>query len=203
MSVECCAPPSSDDPRFRRALWVALAINGAMFAIEIMSGFEAHSTALLADAVDFLGDAANYAISLIVLPLGMLWRTRAAMLKGASMTVYGSAVLAYAAYSAWQGLLPHSETMGIVGGLALAANIFCAVMLYRFRSGDSNMRSVWLCSRNDAIGNLAVLLAALGVFGTGSGWPDYIVAAIMASLAISAGISVLRHAGEEIRQHRH
>lgn len=204
MSASCCTPqqPPAGDSRFRRVLWIALVVNAAMFAVEIVSGLGAHSTALLADAVDFFGDAANYAVSLFVLPLGLLWRARAAMLKAWSMAIYGVVVFGYVTHNALNGVVPEATTMGIIGVLALCANSAVAIMLYRFRSGDSNMRSVWLCSRNDAIGNIAVVIAALGVFGTGTGWPDFIVAAIMASLALSAGTSVLRQARRELRELR-
>jgi len=198
MSESCC-PPSAQDARFRRVLWIALVVNLAMFLIEIASGLAADSTALLADAADFFGDAANYAFSLLVLPLGLVWRARAALIKGLSMGLYGLLVLAYAAYHAFTGILPEPLTMGLVGALAFAANLGVAVLLYRFRSGDANMHSVWLCTRNDVIGNLAVLAAAAGVFGTQSGWPDYIVAAIMALLALTASVTVIRQARAELR----
>jgi len=203
MSARCCAPHHHPgDERFRRVLWIALLINAAMFAVEIVNGFGARSTSLLADAVDFLGDASNYAVSLFVLPLGLLWRARAAMLKAWSMALYGVVVLDYTAYNALHGVVPEHLTMGVVGMLALTANTAVAILLYRFRSGDSNMRSVWLCSRNDAIGNVAVMAAALGVFGTGTGWPDFVVAAVMAALALSASVSVLAQARRELRELR-
>ena len=200
MSAACCPPPSPErDARFKRVLWIALVVNLSMFVIEIAGGFVSGSTALLADAADFFGDAANYAISLLVLPLGLMWRARAALIKGISMGAYGAAILAYAAYNALHGTLPEPFTMGVVGALAFASNLGVAVLLYRFRGGDANMRSVWLCTRNDVIGNLAVLAAAAGVFGTQSGWPDYIVAAIMALLAVSASVSVIKQARAELR----
>ena len=198
MSASCC-PPSAQDSRFRRVLWIALVVNLSMFLIEALSGIGAQSTALLADAADFLGDAANYAMSLLVLPLGMLWRARAAFLKGLSMAAYGVGILIWTAYSIHAQQLPDAHIMGVVGVLAFISNFGVAVLLYRFRQGDSNMRSVWLCTRNDAIGNLAVIAAAVGVFGTGSGWPDYVVALIMATLALSASVTVLRQARAEIR----
>ena len=153
---------------------------------------------LLADAIDFLGDAANYALSLAVLAMGALMRARAALLKAASMLLFGLLVLGRAAWAAFNGEPPEAFTMGVVGLLALVANVGVAVLLYAFREGDANMRSVWLCTRNDAIGNLAVLLAALGVLGTGTRWPDLAVAAVMAGLALSAGVSVVRQARQEI-----
>lgn len=199
MSDECCAPQPSADGAFRRVLWIALAVNLLMFGVELASGLGAQSTSLLADAADFFGDAANYAISLLVLPLGMVWRARAALVKAFSMAFYGVLVLGYTVYAILSGTLPHALTMGVVGALAFTANLGVALLLYRYRSGDSNMRSIWLCTRNDAIGNLAVMLAALGVFGTASGWPDFIVALIMASLALHASFSVFRQARAELR----
>jgi len=190
------------DSNYRKILWIILALNAGMFLVEVIASLYSGSVALLADAVDFFGDAANYALSLVVLPLGLLWRTRAAMLKAWSMAIYGTVVLGYTAHNALHGVVPEPATMGAVGVLAFLAIAGVAVMLYRFRTGDSNMRSVWLCSRNDAIGNLAVMVAALGVFGTGTGWPDFIVATLMASLAISAAISVLSQARRELRELR-
>jgi len=188
-----------NSPAWRRALWVALAVNTTMFAGEIVAGAAAGSASLQADALDFLGDSANYAISLGVAGLGLVWRARAALVKGSALIVLGLWVIGSTAWHAYAGTLPEAEWMGGVGLLALAANAGVALLLYRFRTGDSNMRSVWICSRNDAIGNLAVIAAAAGVFGTGSGWPDLVVAAIMASLGISGGWQIVRHARREIR----
>jgi len=180
-------------------VWIALIINAAMFGVEIFAGVTAHSAALKADALDFLGDSANYAISLGVAGLALSWRARAAMLKGATLFALGLWVIASTGYAAFAGTLPQAETMGIIGSLALAANVAVALILYRFRTGEANMRSVWICSRNDAIGNVAVVAAAFGVFGTGSGWPDLIVAAILATLGISGGIQIMRQAAAELR----
>jgi len=201
MSAHCCgvtpvAP--GQDPGFRKALWIALAVNLGMFGVEIAAGVASGSVSLLADAVDFFGDAANYAISLVVLSWSLLWRSRAALLKGLTMAAFGVFVLARAGWSALAGVPPEPLTMGVVGAIALAANVGVALMLYRYRGGDANMRSVWLCSRNDAIGNVAVMLAALGVFGTGSAWPDLAVAAVMAGLALTASASVIRLSWREI-----
>ena len=201
---DCCssgcqpAKPSAD-PRYRRILWIALVVNAAMFGIELAGGLHADSVSLLADAVDFLGDAANYAVSLFVLALAPLWRSRTALLKGITMGNYGIFVLAQAAWHAASGTVPVAATMGGIGFLALAANLGVAVLLFAYRNGDANMRSVWLCTRNDAIGNVAVMLAALGVFGTGSGWPDILVAAVMGMLGLSAANTVIRHARSELR----
>ncbi len=202
MAKDCCSTGCSTarvpSPRFRHVLWVALGLNVTMFAVEVASGMKAGSISLLADAVDFAGDAANYAISLAVLSMGLAWRARAALVKGLSMAAFGLFVLEQAAWHALTGSPPEPITMGAVGLLALAVNASVAGMLYAFRDGDADMRSVWLCSRNDAIGNLAVMLAALGVLGTGGAWPDLVVAAIMGSLALSSGATVVGRARSEL-----
>lgn len=201
MACSCSAPePKSPAPGFRKALWIALAVNLAMFLVEGYASLLSGSVSLLADAIDFFGDSANYLLSLSVLSMGMVWRGRAAMVKGITMTLFGLAVLGRAVWVMQNDITPEPLTMGAVGLLALVANMSVAAMLFKFREGDSDMRSVWLCSRNDAISNIAVMVAALGVFGTGTAWPDLIVAAIMGSLAITAGISVVRHARSDIAQ---
>src|SRR5690606_18572926 len=160
----CCSPAhDGNDPRFRTVLWLALLVNTAMFATEIVAARVADSVSLLADSIDFFGDAANYAISLAVLGMALVVRSRAAMFKAATMGAFGVFVLGKALWNATQGATPQALTMGAVGFAALAANVGVAWMLYRYRTGDANVRSVWICSRNDAIGNIAVLLAALGV----------------------------------------
>jgi Co/Zn/Cd efflux system component len=204
MSAHCCDhdAPKLDAivnlARYRKVLWIALVVNAAMFLVEIVAGVESGSLSLLADAVDFAGDAMNYAVSLAVLASALAWRARAAMLKAVSMMGFGLYVLGAALWSVWNGGLPQATTMGGIALLALVANIAVAWMLYAFREGDANMRSVWLCSRNDAIGNLAVLIAALGVFGTGSAWPDLAVASLMAALALHGGWTVLQQARGEL-----
>jgi Co/Zn/Cd efflux system component len=169
-----------------------------MFLLEIYAGAAADSRALLADALDFFGDAANYAISLAVAGMALAWRARVTLIKGLTLVALGAFVLVTAVLAAIKGSAPAPETMGAVGITALAANIGVALLLYRFRSGDANMRSVWICSRNDAIGNLAVVAAAAGVFGTGTAWPDLIVAAILASLGFWGGAQIVMHAREEL-----
>jgi Co/Zn/Cd efflux system component len=179
-------------------LAIALVLNAAMFLVELAAGVAAESASLLADAVDFAGDASNYALSLGALAMNPAWRPRVALWKGFSMGAYGLFVLAITAWHAQRGTLPEAATMGAVAVLALAVNVGVAALLYRYRTGDADMRSVWLCSRNDAVANLAVLAAAAGVLGAGSGWPDWIVAALIASLALSASFSVVRQARREI-----
>lgn len=188
------------DPIWRRALWIALIVNAVMFAAETAAGFAASSSALQADALDFLSDAANYAISLTVVGLGLAIRSRAAFFKGATLLLLGVWVFGSAAWRATiGGTVPHADVMGIVGFIALIANGGVALMLFRFRRGDADMRSVWICSRNDAIGNVAVVLAAVGVFGTGTLWPDVTVAVIMAALAITGGWTIMSQALSEMR----
>ena len=199
MACSCSAPsPKSPAPGFRRALWIALWVNLAMFLVEGFASLQSGSVSLLADAIDFFGDSANYLLSLSVLGMGMLWRGRAAMVKGLTMAVFGLVVWGRAIWVFQSGTIPEPLTMGLVGFLALAANVSVAALLFHYRDGDSDMRSVWLCSRNDAIGNIAVMTAALGVFGTGTAWPDLVVAGIMGTLAFTAGISVVRHARSDI-----
>ncbi len=195
MACSCSGPTqSAPSEGFRKALWIALVVNAAMFVTEGIASLQSGSVSLMADAIDFFGDSANYILSLSVLSMGMLWRSRAALVKGVTMAIFGLVVWARAIWLMQTDTVPEPLTMGLIGVLALAANVSVAIILFRFREGDSDMRSVWLCSRNDAIGNLAVMGAALGVFGTGSAWPDLAVAAIMGTLAVTAGISVIRHA---------
>ena len=205
MSAHCChhAPrASAPDARYRRVLWIALAINVAMFLVEIVAGLLAGSASLQADALDFLGDAGNYAISLAVVGLALRLRAGAALLKAASMGLFGFWVIGSTVWFALNGTLPSAAMMGTVGLAALAANAAVLALLWAYRGGDANMRSVWLCSRNDVIGNCAVLLAAVGVFGTGTGWPDIAVAAIMAVLALQGSWLVARQALGELREAR-
>lgn len=201
MSGRCCQSvccPTEVSPRFRKALGIALGINAGMFLIEVVAGLASGSVSLWADALDFAGDAANYGISLAVLSLGLAWRSRAALIKGLTMAGFGLVVLAKTAWAVAAGVSPEPLTMGAIGFIALIANATVALLLYAFREGDANMHSVWLCSRNDTLGNLAVMLAAAGVFGTGSGLPDVMVAVVMAGLALSSGIAVVRHSRLEL-----
>ena len=204
MSASCCASSKKPavDPRWRRALWIALIVNAAMFLAELGAGEIADSRALQADALDFFGDAANYAISLGVAGLALTWRARASLFKGVTLAILGAYVMVGALISVFSGASPEPRIMGAVGIAALAANVAVALMLYRFREGDSNMQSVWICSRNDAIANIAVVAAAVGVFGTGTAWPDLIVAAMMATIGISGGIKIIRLAWSELRDER-
>jgi Co/Zn/Cd efflux system component len=173
-----------------------------MFLTEIIAGVAAGSVSLQADALDFLGDAANYGISLGVVGLTLTWRARAALFKGATLGLFGLWVLGSTLWHIHYGTQPSAPVMSLIGLLALATNGSVALMLYRFRGGDANMRSVWICSRNDVIGNMAVLLAAAGVFGTGTAWPDLMVAAIMAGLGLAGSRAIVKQALDELRKER-
>lgn len=201
MGDSCCPQFSEQelkDRKYRRVLWIALGINATMFMVEMVAGVSAGSTSLQADALDFLGDAANYGISLFVATKVLRTRAIAALVKSGSMALFGVWVLASAIWHAMSGTVPHAETMGIIGFLALAANLTVLWLLWAYKTGDSNMRSVWLCSRNDVIGNMAVMLAAVGVFGTQQSWPDLIVAIIMALLALQGARQIILQAKKEI-----
>jgi Co/Zn/Cd efflux system component len=203
--MDCCDhcqtfDPERGNPSYRRALWIVLAINAGMFLVEIGAGLAAGSASLQADALDFLGDAANYGISLLVAGMTLRYRAMAAFAKGVSMGAFGLWVIATVVWHAVQGTLPSAAMMGAVGFAALAANAVSFGILWFYRTGDANMRSAWICTRNDVLGNLAVLLAAFGVFGTGTGWPDILVAATMAALALQGASTVLRQSLGELRQ---
>jgi Co/Zn/Cd efflux system component len=197
-----CHEPNQGGPARRRVLWIALALNAGMFAVDIGAGLAAGSASLQADALDFLGDAANYSVSLFVVGMALRYRAIAALVKGASMGVLGLWVIAVTAWHAWHGTLPEAATMGAVGVAALVANGISFGLLWAYRGADANMRSAWICTRNDMLGNLAVLCAALGVFGTGTGWPDVIVAAIMSSLALQGATVVIRQSVGELHSDR-
>jgi Co/Zn/Cd efflux system component len=207
MSANCCHDrlddPQRGNPAYRRVLRTVLVINAAMFAVEIGAGVVAGSASLQADALDFLGDAGNYAISLFVVGMALRYRSMAALAKGATMGVFGLWVLWITGWHAWHGTLPQAFTMGTVGFSALIANVMSFGLLWSHRTGDANMRSAWVCTRNDVLGNFAVLLAALGVFGTGAGWPDSLVAAVMATLALQGATVVLRQAWGELKSTLH
>ena len=187
------------DTGYRRRLIAVIAINATMFVVEMAAGTLAGSQALKADALDFFADSITYGASLAV--IGMALRTRAlvALGKGASLFAMGLWVLGATIYRVFVMGVPEAEVMGAVGFLALVANVTSVVILIRYKDGDANVRSVWLCSRNDAIGNVAVMVAALGVWGTASGWPDLIVAAIMASLFLTSSVKILGQAWHEFR----
>jgi Co/Zn/Cd efflux system component len=201
MSRKCCGNDAIFDgmsSSYKRALWAVVSINAGMFVLEAGAGIFAGSQALQADALDFLGDSVTYALSLFVLGMPLVWRARAALLKGVSLGAMGLWVLGSTGYHVMVLGVPKAEVMGAVGLLALAANLTSVLLLFRFREGDANVRSVWLCSRNDAIGNLAVIFAASGVFATGSAWPDLVVAAIMASLFLWSSLLIVRQAIGEL-----
>lgn len=194
---ECCEV--REIPRAqRRVLHVVLGINAAMFLVESAAGVLAHSTALFADSIDMLGDAIVYGFSLYVIGRGALWQARAALLKGIVMAAFGVGVLVQVAVKIAQGLAPSVEVMGAVGVLAFAANLCCLALLWRRRGDDINMRSAWICSRNDVIGNAAVLVAAGAVAVTGSPWPDIVIGLLVASVFGRSAVQVVRDASRAV-----
>lgn len=209
MAGDCCggscgagggfSGPGGRQADYRRILRMALLVNAIMFAIELVASLEAESMALRADALDFLADAANYGVSLWVLGKALEWRARAAVVKGLSLGGMGVWVVGSTVWNAYAGTVPDAPVMSLVGLLALAANLSVAALLFASRRGDANMRSVWLCSRNDAMANIAVMMAAAGVWTMGQGWPDILVAGVIASLSLSAAWSILRQATAELR----
>ena len=204
MGAHCCGSDvkfeglSAD---YKRRLWLVIVINASMFLLEMGAGAVAGSNALQADALDFLADAATYGISLAVIGASVRTRSAAAIGKAASLTVMALWVLGATAYHVLIVGVPRAEIMGVIGILALAANLASVLILIRYKDGDANVRSVWLCSRNDAIGNVAVMLAALSVWGTGTKWPDLIVAALMAGLFLYSSLRILQQSMQELREH--
>ncbi len=201
MSAHCCEPTNKEatnDPIFRRVLWFALVVNASMFFIEFFASEVGDSVSLKADALDFFADSANYAISLFVVGATLSARAKASLIKAASMLALGVFVVASATWRAVYGSYPEATVMSTIGVLALFANVIVAIALFKYRSGDSNMRSIWLCSRNDAIGNIAVIAAGIAVFFTASRWPDLIVALIIASLAITSALQIIKLARKEL-----
>lgn len=197
MSAGCCQHEPKFDgmsPGFRRALWIVIAINAAMFGVEVVAGALAGSQALLADALDFLGDSLTYTISLVVIGMPLRVRAGAALAKGISLAAMGLWVFGSTVWEAFGPGLPDAPVMGAVGVLALVANLASVVVLMRYKDGDANVRSVWLCSRNDAIGNIAVMVAAVAVALTGTGWPDIVVAGLMAGLFLWSSGQIIRQA---------
>lgn len=186
------------DRKFRLTLIVVIIINFVMFGVEIIGGHISGSQALMADALDFFADGITYTISLIVIGMALRIRSIAAMAKGVSLLLMGLWVMGSTIYDAFFLETPKAEVMGVIGFMALLANLASVFLLMRWREGDANVRSVWLCSRNDAIGNVAVMLAAVGVFGTGTGWPDLIVAGIMAVLFINSSIKIIKQSNQEL-----
>ncbi|OOS02293.1 cation diffusion facilitator family transporter [Moraxella cuniculi DSM 21768] len=198
----CCSanPSNHQSPKYKKALWIVLILNLSMFFVEIVMGIKSGSTSLLSDSLDFLGDSANYMISLIVLPMALSYRAKASLIKGLTMSGFGLFILITTIYRIFYGEIPSYAEMSIVGVLALFVNLTALIILLNFRDGDSNMRSVWLCSRNDAIGNMAVILAGVAVYFFQSRYPDLIVAFILAFLALQAGKEIILRAWSELKQ---
>lgn len=205
MGAHCCGDVKFDglDPAYKRVLFIVIAINAFMFFVEMPMGFIGKSQALKADALDFLGDTLTYTISLLVIGKSMTVRAKVALFKGLSLAAMGLWVLGSTLYTVIYTQQPAALIMGSVGAAALVANIASVLLLLRFKDGDANVRSVWLCSRNDAIGNVMVMVAASGVWISGTGWPDLIVAGLMASLFLSGAVAIVRQARHELSHHHH
>jgi len=202
MGASCCGSNTTFEglsADYKRRLWIVIAINAGMFFVEMAAGALAGSQALQADALDFLGDSLTYGMSLAVIGAAVRVRAWTAFAKGVSLTLMGLWVFGSTAYHVLVLGVPKAEIMGLVGFMALAANVTSVLILARYKDGDANVRSVWLCSRNDAIGNVAVMIAAIGVWGTATKWPDLIVAAIMAGLFLWSSAQILRQSVREIR----
>jgi len=187
------------DPRYKRVLWTVIGLNGAMFLTEMAAGQLAGSQALKADALDFLADTITYGLSLAVIGASLRTRATAALFKGLSLSLMAFWVFGSTLYQTLVLGVPSAEVMGIVGFMALAANVASVAFLMPYKDGDANVRSVWLCSRNDAIGNIVVMVAALGVWGTATAWPDLIVAGLMAGIFLSSSVQILRQAWAEYK----
>ena len=186
----------------RRILWIVLVLNLVMFFVEGIAGWLAQSNALMADALDMLGDAAIYAFSLFVIQLHPIWRTRSGILKASIMSLFAFGILGATIYRVSHQVIPLASAMGIVGTLALFINLFCAYLLLRFRDDDVNMRSAWLCSRNDVLANLGVIVAAGGVLWTGSHWPDLAVGVIIAGLILQSSLGIFKDAKLELKNNQ-
>ena len=200
MSNGCCEIEEelAHGPK-RKILWLVLILNLIMFFVEGISGWLAQSNALMADALDMLGDAAVYGFSLFVILLTPIWRTRAAIFKGLIMSLFALGILGSAGYRVYHQVAPDTSAMGIVGGLALAINLLCAYLLLKYKDDDINMRSAWLCSRNDVLANIGVIVAAGAVASTGSHWPDLAVGAAIATLILQSTFGIFKEAKLELR----
>ena len=197
----CCGSnqPIHQSPKYKKAWWIVLILNLSMFFVEIVMGVKSGSTSLLSDSLDFLGDSANYLISLIVLPMALSYRAKASMVKGLTMGGFGLFILMTTIYRVFYGEMPSYSEISIVGFLALLVNVSALLILLKFRDGDSNVRSVWVCSRNDAIGNVAVILAGMAVYFFQSKYPDLIVAFVLAFLALQASQEIIKRAWAELK----
>ena len=200
--MSCCDNDNGEDlsdKKYRKILWIILLLNAGMFFVEVSASIYSGSSALLADAVDFFADAANYAISLYVLDKALRTRAKASLIKAFSMGLFGVVVIASSIHSAVTSSVPEAEIMGVIGLMALIVNLASAYLLFSFRKGDSNRESVWLCSRNDAIGNILVIIAAAGVIYTNSHWPDIIVAFFLSALFLRSAYRIYKSAMKELR----
>lgn len=204
--TNCCEKKTCELTAMReghsKVLWILLAINAVMFVVEGSAGFLAHSTSLLADALDMLGDALVYGFSLFVLARSPRWQAGAALAKGGFMLVFGVGVMAEAVHKILYPVMPSVETMGIIGCVALAANLVCFFLLYRHRGDNLNMSSTWVCSRNDLIANVGILIAAASSYLLVSRWPDILIGGIIAALFLGSAWGVIHQSVTELRMLR-
>ena len=194
---ECCEVAEVPAGQ-RRVLQLVLALNAAMFVVELGAGIRGHSTSLVADSVDMLGDAIVYGASLAALGHGVRWQARVALAKGLIMAAFGIGVLAEVGAKLSRGLMPAADVMGSIGLLALAANAVCLALLWRHRADDLNMRSAFVCSLNDVAGNAGVLLASAGVGLLGSAWPDIAVGLLIAGMFGASAVGVIVRARRQL-----
>ena len=199
MSKHCCTPDSNaDDAAYSRVLWAACIINIAMFLVELAVGISAGSVSLQADSLDFFGDGFNYAVSLYLIGKPVVMRAKGSLVKAGSMLLFAVWILGQAVYRFMSVSKPEAEIITAIGVIALCANLICFYLLFKFRSGDSNRRSAWLCTRNDVIGNFAVIIAGVGVYLTASNWPDLVVGTIMAVISLVSAVQIIKHAKDEL-----
>jgi Co/Zn/Cd efflux system component len=200
---DCCIDKACAVAQLRErqatTLRLVLSANAGMFVVELVAGLLAGSVALLADSLDMLGDALVYGFSLYVVGRGPVWKARAAVAKAVLMGLFGAFVLGQIVLKLAHPQVPSFETMGVVGALALAVNGACFALLWRHRADDINMRSVWLCSRNDLIANVSVLVAALAVWTARSSWPDIVIGALICGVFFRSAYLVAREARVELR----
>lgn len=194
-------PPTEITQTYKKVLGIALALNLTMFFVELIMGIKSGSTSLMADAADFLGDSLNYATTIFVIGAASVWSSRLAYLKGALMAIFGTAIILKVLWNIYHNIQPEVYIMGVVAIFALLANLISAIVLYRFREGNANMRSVWLCTRNDLIGNLMIIIAAFLIVFFHAPWPDYIVGFLMGLLALLSSREIIKMAKGELEHH--
>jgi cation diffusion facilitator family transporter len=204
--MPCCQDKECEVEALQKSqsqvLWTVLGINGGMFVLELVAGLVAGSVALLADSLDMLGDTLVYGFSLFVIGKAAHWRARSALLKGGIMAAFGLGVLGQGVYKLWLPTPPEAGLMGAAALLALAANAVCLYLLTRYRTDDINMRSTWLCSRNDIVANTGVIVAALATALSSTIWPDLLISLLITAVFLRSAFTVITEAVRELRPAR-